>query len=289
MSVRVFAPAKVNLTLKVGRPRADGLHPLQSVVVFADVGDWVEAGPADDLHLRIVGPFANSLVGDENNLVTRAARALAQAAGLSRPAAALVLTKNLPVASGIGGGSADAAATLRALNALWSLGWPDEKLAELGRTLGADVPACVGSRAAFVSGIGEAITAMDLPILHAVLVNPMRPLGTGEVFGKFDRMGLGATFEERPSPVWSNAAEVVAGARSIGNDLEAPAIALLPEISGIGGALRRDPRVRYAALSGSGATLFALVDDGAAAAAVAHDVQLANPAYWVREALFGAA
>lgn len=289
MSVRVFAPAKINLTLEVGRPRADGLHPLQSVVAFADVGDWIEAAPADDLALRIVGPFADSLLGDGSNLVVRAARALAQAAGIARPTAGLVLTKNLPIASGIGGGSADAAATLRALNALWSLNWRDERLAELGRTLGADVPACVGSRAAFISGIGEVTTAMDLPILHAVLVNPMHPLGTREVYNQFDRMALGATFQERPSPLWTSADEVIAGARSLGNDLEAPAIALLPEIGDIRRALRRDPRVRYAALSGSGATLFALVDNSAAAKALARDVQSANPAYWVRQALFGAA
>src|SRR5262249_7706377 len=114
MSVRVFAPAKINVTLEVGSPRADGLHPLQSAVMFADVGDWIEAAPGQELSLTIDGPFAASLTSNDNNLVLRAARTLAPAGG-----AALRLTKNLPVASGIGGGSSDAAATLKALNQLW--------------------------------------------------------------------------------------------------------------------------------------------------------------------------
>lgn len=288
MSVRVFAPAKINLTLKVGRLRQDGLHPLQSVVMFADIGDWIEAAPGNDLSLKVVGPFAGALTNDESNLVLRAAKALAQAAGVARLGAALTLTKNLPVASGIGGGSSDAAATLRALKALWGLDMNDIRLADLARGLGADVPVCVGGRSAFMTGAGEVSAPLHLPLLHAVLINPLRPLATQKVYQRFDEMGLGGDLVAMPPPNWTQANEAIAGARSLGNDLEAPAIALMPEIGAIAGALRADPRVRYAALSGSGATLFAIVDEAAAAEGLVHDLRQANPAYWVQWTSLGA-
>jgi 4-diphosphocytidyl-2-C-methyl-D-erythritol kinase len=140
MSVSVFAPAKINLTLEVGRPRADGYHPLQSIVMFADVGDVVAAAPAETLSLSVGGEFGADLDAGENNLVMRAARALAEAANIAQPGAALTLEKSLPLASGMGGGSADAAATLRALNELWKLDWPLVRLQPIARALGADEP-----------------------------------------------------------------------------------------------------------------------------------------------------
>src|SRR5690349_3454854 len=143
MSVRVFAPAKINLTLEVGRPREDGMHPLSSVVAFADVGDIVEAQAAEELSLTIAGDFADELpAGDGENLVLRAARALARAANV-QPKARLTLQKDLPVASGIGGGSADAAAALRALVALWELNMSDAALQAIARRLGSDAPVCL--------------------------------------------------------------------------------------------------------------------------------------------------
>ena len=177
MSVRVFAPAKINLTLEVGRPRADGRHPLRSIVAFADVGDVLEAVATRDLTLTIAGPFAAALPADETNLVLRAARALAAAAGVSI-GAAITLTKNLPIASGIGGGSSDAAAALKALNALWGLGRGEAQLCALARELGGDVPVCVYARSALMTGSGEEFTALALAPLDAVLVNPLAPLST---------------------------------------------------------------------------------------------------------------
>jgi 4-diphosphocytidyl-2-C-methyl-D-erythritol kinase len=282
MSVRVFAPAKINLTLEVGPPRVDGLHPIQSAVMFADVGDWVCAEANERLSLRIDGEFADRLACDESNLVLRAARALANAAALSAPGAALTLTKTLPIASGIGGGSADAAAALRALNQLWGLHYDDARLAAIARPLGADVPACVAARPVYMTGTGADIAPMQAPLLHAVLVNPLQALATADVYRKFDAMQLGGRFAPRPAPHWRDAACVYAGARAIGNDLEAPACALMPELAGMLQRLRNDSRVRHAALSGSGATIFALVDDATVAAALARDLAVTFAQYWVR-------
>lgn len=281
MSVRVFAPAKINLTLEVGRPRADGRHPLQSVVVFASVGDVVEAAPAPMLSLVITGRFAGELACDESNLVLRAARALAAAAGIAEPGAALMLTKNLPVASGIGGGSADAAATLKALNDLWGLGLDAARLAEIGAGLGADVPVCVGGRSAFMTGIGETSTPIDAPEFDAVLLNPLKPLATAEVYRQFDAMQLGAGFTPRPPPAWPGRDACLAELAAIGNDLEAPAHALMPELSQMRSLLRRDGRVRHLGLSGSGATMFALLDSDADAEAFAAENLDAQPLWWV--------
>lgn len=284
MSVRVFAPAKINLTLEVGRPRADGMHPLQSVAMFADVGDWVEAACADALALRIEGEFARELSVDEDNLVLRAARALAAEGGIEAPGAAMMLTKNLPVASGIGGGSADAAAALRALNQLWRLNLNDTELAGIARALGADVPVCVFGRAAYMTGTGVEAAPLALPMLHAVLVNPLQKLATAAVYRQFDELGLGEEFEVRAAPNWRSVSEVIAGAASFGNDLEPAARALMPALAEISDALASDPRVRHAALSGSGATMFGLVGSAEDAAGFAADLAAAYPHWWVRPA-----
>jgi 4-diphosphocytidyl-2-C-methyl-D-erythritol kinase len=281
MSVRVFAPAKINVTLQVGRPRADGYHPLQSAVMFADVGDWVEAEPAAELSLRCGGAFAQGLDGE--NLVQRAATMLRARAGVSA-GAALYLEKNLPVASGIGGGSSDAAATLKALNALWNLGMDAAALAAIGASLGADVPVCVTANAAWMSGVGERIEPLTAPPLHAVLINPLVGLPTARVFKAFDAMSLGASFAAQPAPRWASLVDVVRDASAMGNDLLAPALSLLPVIAEMEAVLRRDPRVRHANLSGSGATMFALTESGVDASALAHDIARARPNWWCRAA-----
>lgn len=286
MSVRVFAPAKVNLTLQVGAPRADGLHPLQSVAAFADVGEFVEAAPGDVISLRIDGPMAAGLKAREDNLVLRAARALAEAAGVKQ-GAALTLCKHMPVASGIGGGSSDAAATLRALNQLWRLDWPAAQLMEVARPLGADAPVCVAARAAYMTGAGETHIPLAAPRFDAVLVNPGKPLATGDVYRRFDAMGLGAGFREAPAPNWATRDAALSAMAAIGNDLEAPARALVPEIGAVAERLR-DPRVRYAALSGSGATMFAITDTVAAAVSLAQEIAAARPDWWVRAVVIGA-
>jgi 4-diphosphocytidyl-2-C-methyl-D-erythritol kinase len=286
MSVRVFAPAKINLTLEVGRPRGDGMHPIQSAVAFADVGDWIEAAPSDGLSLRIAGPFKDQLSeGDPENLVLRAARALARAAG--RPAlAALTLEKHLPVASGIGGGSADAAATLRALNQLWSLNFDTAKLCEFARSLGSDAPVCVASKPAYMTGTGADWTPIIAPRFDAVLVNPHQELATALVYREFDRMKLGATFAAKPAPRWQSRADALTDIAAIGNDLAAPASALAPHVSLVIEILRNDARVQYAGVSGSGATCFALADDANAARALAAGLTDVHPRWWIKPTCF---
>lgn len=285
MSVRVFAPAKVNLTLEAGRPRADGMHPLQSVVMFADVGDVVEAAESDTLSLEIEGEFAAGLAADETNLIMRAARALAAEAGIAQPRARLSLEKNLPISSGIGGGSADAAAALRALNALWGLDWPLARLQPIARTLGADVPVCLAGVPAYMTGAGETFEPMSAPSFAAVLVNPLKPLPTPDVYRRFDVMGLGRYFEIKPAPTWGDAANALSALSAIGNDLTAPATALMPEIAEVSQALRADGRARYVALSGSGATCFALTASAADSEALADALQTAHPDWWVADTL----
>jgi 4-diphosphocytidyl-2-C-methyl-D-erythritol kinase len=289
MSVRVFAPAKINLTLEVGRPSADGMHPLQSVVAFADVGDIVEAGEGEGLSLQIIGAFADQLLGDNgDNLVLRAARALANASGVEANAA-LTLEKNLPVASGIGGGSSDAAATLRALNVLWSLDLSANRLQEIARTLGADVPVCLAGAPAYMTGVGDVWTPMRAPPFAAVLVNPLKQLPTQLVYREFDRMKLGDDFAKRPAPALNDRATAIAHIASIANALTAPAQSLLPDVGVIIEVLCDAARVEYAAMSGSGATCFAIVNDLAAADALAAELRATHPDWWVIETELGGA
>lgn len=269
------APAKVNLTLRVVGRRADGYHLLDSLAVFAAVADRVEAAPADDLSLALRGPEAGALAAEPDNLVLRAARALAEAAG--RPARArLTLEKHLPVASGIGGGSADAAAALRALDRLWGLGWPAARLEAVAAGLGADVPVCVASRPARMGGVGEVLTAAPrLPPCGLVLANPRLALATPAVF----RARAPGSSPPAALPAgWDTAAAMAADLAPLPNDLEAAAVGLLPPVADVLAALRALPGGRLARMSGSGATCFALFDDPAAAAAAAARL----PAAWWR-------
>jgi len=284
MSVRVFAPAKINLTLEVGAPRADGYHPLQSAVVFAGEGDWIEASAAEALALEITGPFAGALQSSDDNLVLRAARLLDPQCG-----AALKLEKNLPIASGIGGGSSDAAATLIALNQLWSLGRSVEDLARLSAALGADVPVCIHKSSAWMTGVGDIVAPMTVPALDAVLINPGKPLATPPVYRRFDQLGLGGAFAERGAPDWSTRGAVISEAAHLGNDLEVPAVALLPELGELLDALRSHPRTIYASLSGSGATCFAITENADDARALAADLAARNRDWWVRATTLAAA
>lgn len=288
MSLRVFAPAKVNLTLRVGRPRADGYHLLQSVVAFADVGDIVGAEASDDLTLDLHGDCAAGLSAGSDNLVICAATALAAAAG-RKPGARLSLEKNLPIASGIGGGSSDAASTLIALNQLWGLNWPTDRLAQIGATLGADVPVFFsGGGVAYMSGVGERFARVRAPALAAVLVNPLRGLSTPSVYREFDRLGLGADIDADTPPAWASEAEAIDAMRAIGNDLEPAASSLMPLIAEIVGELRAIDLVRYAALSGSGATAFAIVENAASAEQLAEALVDRHPEWWIEPATLGA-
>lgn len=262
-----IAYAKINLALHVRSRRDDGYHALESLFAFAQDGDMLRAEPRADgvIALTIDGPFGDGLGTGVDNLVMQAAMGLAALSGQPR-GAALHLTKTLPVASGIGGGSADAAAALRLLCRLWEVTPDPDALHDLALSLGSDVPACLASRTLFVGGRGEQLEAVTIEGLAGrpmLLVNPRTPLSTGPVFAGWDRVDRGAL----------DVADLT-GAR---NDLEPPALALVPAIGDVLSALRAQPGVTLARMSGSGATCFALFDDDAARDAAAGAM---NPDWW---------
>jgi 4-diphosphocytidyl-2-C-methyl-D-erythritol kinase len=270
----VFAPAKINLHLHVLGRRDDGYHLLDSLVVFAGVGDRLSVSPASDLSLTVVGPFAAGLAADTNNLVLRAALGLADLAGV-RARGALVLEKNLPVASGIGGGSADAAATLRLLCRFWGTA---PELDGLARELGADVPVCLLGRPALMSGIGEVLApAPALPEVGLVLVNPGAAVSTPGVFRA--RSGGFSEVACFPRDGWRDAFSLAADLRGTRNDLEAPARVLAPAIGDALGALAGTAGCLLARMSGSGATCFGLFASAEAAQQTAGGI--ARAGWWV--------
>ena len=270
-----FAQAKINLTLHVTGQRADGYHLLDSLVVFAAVGDTVRAEPADRLTLEIVGPQAGALPVADDNLVLRAARAM------GGQGARLTLDKRLPVASGIGGGSADAAAALVALAALWQVPLPAPAAV---LKLGADVPVCLAGRAVRMGGVGEVLTPLDhpLPAAWMVLANPGVSVPTPPVFKALTR-------RDNPPmpdvlPAFASAADLAAFLATMRNDLEAPAIALAPVIAQVKAALAAQPGCLLARMSGSGATCFGLFADEGAARAGAARLAAQEPGWWVEAA-----
>ena len=266
---REFAPAKLNLALHVTGRRPDGYHLLDSLVVFATVGDVVTVTPGPP-SLTISGPFAHGLDTGQDNLCLRAAR-------LAGREVAITLEKHLPVASGIGGGSADAAAVLRALDAN-----PPES-----HRLGADVPVCLAVVPTRMRGLGEILDPLPrLPGLHLVLVNPGRGLSTPAVFKALERRDNAAMPD--PLPDWPDAAALIGFLHDCRNDLEPPAIALMPEIAACLGALR-DAGAELARMSGSGATCFGLFTDANHARAAQAEIAAAHPEWWTAASGLGPA
>ena len=258
------APAKVNLYLHVVGRRADGYHLLDSLAVFPGAADILHAEKAHGLSLRVEGPHGAGLAAEADNLVLRAARALAEAAGI-QPDAALLLHKNLPVASGIGGGSADAAAALRLLSRLWDISLPPPTMLALATRLGADVPVCLASSPTRMRGIGDLLSdAPRLPPFGMVLLNPGVAVATQSVF----RARESAFTPPANLPAaWHDAASMAQTLATLHNDLEPPALTLCPIIGEALAWLRTQPGCLLARMSGSGATCFALFADTAAAAA----------------------
>jgi 4-diphosphocytidyl-2-C-methyl-D-erythritol kinase len=278
------APAKVNLALHVTGRRPDGYHELESLVVFVDVADEVTARPAKADRLRVTGPFAAAAGNGDSNLVMRAIRAFRERWPDRLPTGLdVALTKNLPVAAGIGGGSADAAAMLRLLA---SIGEGEFALAELrtvALTLGADVPACLMSRPCEVRGVGEIVHPLRaFPATHLVLVNPLVPVVTADVFRRLERRE-NPPMPALPQPL-TRPAQLGLWLAETRNDLEPPAIALVPAI----GELLREMRVldgcALARMSGSGGTVFGLFGSAAQAHQAAHDMRERYPQYWVAAA-----
>lgn len=276
----VFAPAKINLTLHVGARRADGYHDVESLVVFADIGDEVRVSPADDLTLTVDGPFAPALKGEADNLVLRAARALATHAAIV-PKAHIALTKNLPVASGIGGGSTDAAATLRALAKLWKLDTAGAALADIALSLGADVPACLAGVPVHMEGVGEKLTQIaNLPPLDLVLVNPGIAISTAEVFARLEtRSGT-----SRKLPQFHGRDSLIGYLDRSCNDLEKPAEALAPILREVIDTICNHETALIVRMSGSGATCFGIFDDADVARFAAAKIAKDHPDWWVKTA-----
>lgn len=270
-TVRIFAPAKINLTLHVTGQRSDGYHLLDSLVMFADIGDYVTVRHADSTTLEMIGPIADKTPQGDDNLVIQAARLMGVDAHIT-------LEKRLPIAAGIGGGSSDAAATLRALSQLTGRPIPPDK----EMTLGADALVCraAADGAARMRGVGDVITAApDLPVLHAVLVNPNIQVKTPEVFRLLKDRVNPPMPEELPSGC--DAAGLIAWLARQRNDLHEPAMALQPVIGQVFSALAVTPGCLLTRMSGSGGTCFGLYGDPETAASAAGRLKESHSGWWV--------
>jgi len=279
------APAKVNLTLHVRGRRSDGLHALESLVGFSGSGDVVSLIPADELYVSTAGPFSGAIGPAEDNLVARAAENLAREISPLR-SGHFHLTKNLPAASGIGGGSSDAAAALRLLARLNDLALDDRRILRAAAKTGADVPVCLLARTRMMRGAGEELGGLlRLPPLFAVLVNPGVELATGAVFAG---LGLapgedGLTLGAHPEiAACETADELFAALRRARNDLEPAACVLAPVINDVLAVLAAARGCRLARMSGSGATCFALFATRAAASRAARNIRRTRPQWWVK-------
>jgi 4-diphosphocytidyl-2-C-methyl-D-erythritol kinase len=280
------APAKVNLTLRVLGRRADGYHDLESLVVFADVGDALTFTPGATLALAVSGPTAAAAGEAGDNLVLKAARALGERVA-DLQLGAFALAKRLPVAAGLGGGSADAAAALRLLARTNDIALEDPRLLQAARATGADVPVCLDPRARVMRGIGDILSApIDLPKLDAVLVNPGVAVPTKMVFAGLNlARASAASVASQPWP--ANMSDLLASLARDRNDLEAPALELQPVIAELLAVLRNLSGCRLARMSGSGATCFGLFDSRDAAAAAARSLRVGYPDWWVEPTTLG--
>ena len=280
--------AKVNLTLRVVARRSDGYHDIESVVAFADCADRLALTPGPELTLQMSGPLAQACGATSDNLVLKAARLLAERVP-DMKAGSFTLDKMLPVAAGIGGGSADAAAALRLLARLNELSLDDERIIEVAQLTGADVPVCVASQACVMTGVGESLQPLALPKMPCVMVNPSVPVATRDVFNALGlRNGellVGATdvlLQDRSWPETdASIAEWIEAFVEVGNDLEAPAARIQPVITEVLSALGESAGVKLVRMSGSGATCFAIFADDATAQRAADKIRRAHAAWWV--------
>lgn len=280
MTLRGLAPAKINLFLHVGPVAADGYHPLASLVAFADVGDGVSMTRADALSLTVTGPFGGALAGEGDNLVLRGLRALGEAAGIGAPPVAVTLDKQLPIAAGLGGGSADAGTAIRLAAQLLEIDLDEAALEAVAGVVGADGPMCLRARPAWATGRGDDLTDEPrLPPLHAVLLNPGLLSPTGAVYRAYDDAPAGgADCPDAPND-WSPAA-VIDWLKGQRNDLEAPALRVTPDIAEALAAMQGAPGCRLTRMSGSGATVFGLFEDAASASLAVGSLQRSG--WWVR-------
>lgn len=269
-TIRLTAPAKVNLSLNITGRRDDGYHLLDSIVVFTTFGDQIDLSPASGDSVRVSGPFAASLTAAGDNICLRALSAFREAGGEAGPLA-IHIDKQIPVGAGLGGGSSDAAAMLRHLNGASAHPLSEERLAALALSLGADVPVCLAGTAQRMQGIGEILTPLEPPPRgHLVLARPDAMLATGEVFRRWQQAGpAGAA-----SDTGSRPDRIIAA----GNDLEAAATTLVPAIGTVLVSLRDCEGIIAAQMSGSGTACFGLFEDAGVAATAAQ--RLADSGLW---------
>lgn len=273
------ARAKINLALHVTGRRADGYHLLDSLVVFADCGDKLELASAEKTSLEIIGPFSAGLQVDGDNLVLRAYQNLSNSLNTPLPPTAFLLTKNLPVSSGIGGGSADAAAALNGLVELWQLDVDQQTLSETALSLGADVPVCLDSRTCRMSGVGEMLTDVaNFAPVDCVLVNPGVAVSTPAVFGALALPVDEAAFAGLPE---IPTGDFIGWFGETRNDLQRAAIDLTPEIAETTTALEQTPDCQLARMSGSGATCFGLFNNPESANEAVAQIARNHPDWWV--------
>ena len=309
-TVKVFAPAKINLTLHVTGQRSDGYHLLDSLVVFADVGDWLTFDGISTItdrpmpaRITVSGSESAGVPTDQSNLIAQALAAV-----INDVAPEVRLEKSLPSSSGIGGGSADAAATLRAITSAWSTkqssdpapNWQQALaspvtlsrtpaylspyIQNVAKTLGADVPMCLDCRPSRVAGIGDVINPVGLPKLHAVLVNPRVPVSTPVVFKELINKNNAPMLE---LPNHRDAPDLINWLKSQRNDLQEPAISIAPEIDEVLSILGSDENCHLARMSGSGATCFGLYSDAESAAQAANTIKNSRKNWWVQATVFG--
>jgi 4-diphosphocytidyl-2-C-methyl-D-erythritol kinase len=284
-----FAPAKINLSLRVLGRRADGYHALQSVVAFADVGDHISMDLANDPGVAVTGPFASAIV--DLNIVTRVFDAVRDAAPQAR-IGRVTIEKNLPVSAGLGGGSADAAAVLRLIqranpDLAKSVDW-----APLAASLGADVPVCLHNAAAWIEGTGTTVTPIAaMPKLHAVLVNTRDAVPankTSQIFAALNAPAVPpGTREYQPPPQFRDDADLIAYIQRAANDLEAPACHVMPATVTALDALRAPKSCQVVRMSGAGPTCFGIVPTAADATAVAAALTVAHPRWWIMPTIIG--
>ena len=276
--LKAIARPKVNLFLHVTGRRADGYHLLESLVVFPEGGDEVTIAPHTNLSLNVTGQFSAAAGNVADNLILKAAALLRSKFDVAE-GAMVDLKKSLPVAAGIGGGSADAAVTLRLLNELWRLGLPPRKIAEIGLELGADIPVCLLGRPALMSGIGEKLMELtEFPKLYIILVNYGIKVSTAEVFRRLSIPSNPAPAFEFNDGTAEDLISLLAGCR---NDLQAPALAIAPEISVVLSALEEQEGCQLARMSGSGGTCFGIFETIEAANLGARQIQTCYPDWWV--------
>ena len=283
-----WAPAKVNLYLHVGASGPGGLHPVDSLVMFADTraADRISARAGSQLLLTVEGPGAKQLKNAPNNHTLAAAMALRDACERGGLGAALVLHKVLPIAGGVGGGSSDAAATLHVLNEMWGIEFGEAALERLAIQLGSDVPACVRLRPLVMRGTGERLIDVAAPDMPAILVNPGITLETRRVFERFDQLGANRNFREMDPPWGHDLESFIAALGAYRNDLQPAAVALCPEIERALNLIRAEPGCLLARMSGSGPTCFGIFTNDASAEAAARRIAEKKRKYWVRPTLF---